>query len=89
MLIDIGRGVSVHEDTAFQGVVHRGRAGPVGDDVEMKAAMAISGRHWNAPDISATSAVPVSGARTVLRTGPPCRARDRREAAVRLKSRFR
>ena len=42
-----------------------GEPTPLATTVEMKATMAISGRHWNAPDISATRALPVGGARTV------------------------
>lgn len=38
-----------------------GEPTPLATTVEMKATMAISGRHWNAPDISATSAVPAEG----------------------------
>ena len=47
-----------------------GEPTPLATTVEMKATMAISGRHWNAPDISATSAVPVRGARTVPENRP-------------------
>ena len=34
-----------------------GEPTPLATTVEMKATMAISGRHWNAPDISAKEAL--------------------------------